>query len=189
MEDKRDRRSQRTRRALGDAFVELLMEKGYQNISIKEIIDRADVGRSTFYSHYSDKGELFLSQLDRLINLLTQHIPQELSTGNPFFPSLGLFKHVKQERKLYKLLVSDAGVDVLTKYLQKSLEEKIGESLLASKQDHEVPIPVIANFLSGSFLSLIRWWLDQKLIYSPEQMDEMFQKLALPGVEQSTKAN
>lgn len=185
MSDKNDRRSQRTRQALGNALVELMMERGYDGISIKDIIERANVGRSTFYSHYVDKDELFASQLDRVVNVLSQHVPEENSNGNPFFPSLGLFQHIQEQKKLYKILAWGTGVDVLTRHLQKSLSEKIEERLLTSGQTYEVPLPIIANFLSGSFLSLIKWWLDNKLIYSPEQMDEMFQKLSLPGITQA----
>jgi AcrR family transcriptional regulator len=183
MKVKNDRRSQRTRQALGDALVELMMEKGYDAVSIKDIIEHANIGRSTFYSHYADKDELFAGQMDRLVDLLSQHVPYEPSNGNPYFPSLGLFQHIKQQWKLYKILAWGSGVDVLTKHLQKSMSEKIEQRLLASGQTYEVPTPVIANFLSGSFLSLVKWWLDvNKMSYSPEQMDEMFRKLALPGI-------
>jgi len=183
MKDKNDRRSQRTRQALGDALVELMMERGYDDVSIKDIIDRANVGRSTFYSHYADKDELFVGQLDRLMEVLSRHIPQELSDGNPFFPSLGLFQHIKEQWKLYRILAWGSGVDVLTKHLQRTMSEKIEQRLLAYGQDYEVPVPILANFLSGSFLSLVKWWLDNKMTYSPEQMDEMFQKLALRSVK------
>jgi len=182
MDDKNDRRSQRTRRALSDALVELMMEKGYDTISIKDIIERANVGRSTFYSHYADKEELFVSQLDRLIELLSRHIPQDQAETNPFFPSFGLFQHIQEQRKLYKILTWGSGADVLTRHLQNSLSEKIEERLSASGQKYDVPIPAIANFLSGSFLSLIKWWLDNKLTYSPEEMDGMYQKLAFRGM-------
>ena len=184
MIDKNDRRSQRTRQALGDAFVELLMERGYDAISVKDVIERANVGRSTFYSHYADKDELFVGQLDRLMELLGQHIPQEHTEGNPFFPSLGLFQHIKQQQKLYRILAWGSGVDVLTKHLQKSMTEKIEQRLLQAGQVYEIPTPIIANFLAGSFLSLVKWWLDNKLAYSPEKMDEMFQKLALAWIRQ-----
>lgn len=184
MIDKNDRRSQRTRQALGDAFVELLMERGYDAISIKDVIERANVGRSTFYSHYADKDELFVGQLDRLMELLGQHIPQEHTEGNPFFPSLGLFQHIKERQKLYRILAWGSGVDVLTQHLQKSMTEKIEQRLLRPGQVYEIPTPIIANFLAGSFLSLVKWWLDNKLAYSPEQMDEMFQKLALAWIRQ-----
>lgn len=184
MIDKNDRRSQRTRQALGDAFVELLMERGYDAISIKDVIERANVGRSTFYSHYADKDELFVGQLDRLMELLSQHIPQSHTEGNPFFPSLGLFQHIQQQQKLYQILAWGSGVDLLTKHLQKSMTEKIEQRLLSNGQTYEVPIPILANFLAGSFLSLVKWWLDNKLTYSPEQMDEMYRKLALAWTRQ-----
>jgi AcrR family transcriptional regulator len=185
MQDKNDRRSQRTRQALGDAFVELLMEKGYDALSIKDVIERANVGRSTFYSHYAGKDELFVGQLNRLMELLSEHIPHEHTEGNPFFPSLGLFQHIKQQQKLYRILAWGSGVDVLTKHLQKSMTEKIEQRLLQDGQIYEIPTPIIANFLAGSFLSLVKWWLDNKMIYSPEQMDVMFQKLALAGIVQN----
>lgn len=183
---KNDRRSLRTRQALGDALVELMMQKGYDDISIKDIIDHANVGRSTFYAHFMDKDELFSSQLDRLMDLLNQHIPQKLSSGNPFFPSLGLFQHIKQQSKLYKMLAWGSGIDVLTRYLQKLLSKKIQQDLVAGGQTFAIPPAVIGDFLTGSFLSLIKWWLDtNKMTYSPEQMDEMFCKLALPGIAQT----
>jgi len=91
MENKNDRRSQRTQQALGHALVELMTEKGYDAISIKDIIERANVGRSTFYSHYVDKDDLFVSQMDQVMDMLSHH-PQE--RRNPFFPSLGLFQHI-----------------------------------------------------------------------------------------------
>jgi len=181
MNDKNDRRSQRTRQAIGDAFVELMMEKGYDAISIKDIIERANVGRSTFYSHYADKEALFAGQLDRLVELLSQHIPQEHTEANPFFPSLGLLQHIHEQRQLYKMLTWGSGADVLVQHLQNSLSQMIEESLTASGRSFDVHLPVIANFLSGSFLSLVKWWLDNKTTYTPEQMDEMYRKLALPN--------
>lgn len=182
MNDKNDRRSQRTRQALGDAFVELLMEKGYDALSVKDIIERANVGRSTFYSHYADKDELFVGQLDHLMELLSQHLPQAHAEENPLFPSLGLFQHIKQQQKLYRILTWGSGVDVLTRHLQKTMTEKIEQRLAADGKTYAAPFPVIAAFLAGSFLSLVRWWLDNKVSYSPEEMDGMYRKLALAGV-------
>ena len=180
---KNDRRSQRTRQALGDALMELMMERGYESVSIKDITDRANVGRSTFYAHYADKNELFASQFDRMIETLIQHALKDASDRNPFFPSLGLFQHVREMWKLYRILSWEPGMNLHAQSLQKSVSEKIEQQLLTSGKKYRFPTAIIANYLAGSLLSMLKWWLDNKMIYPPEQMDEMFCKLALPGIE------
>ena len=183
MSEKQDRRSQRTRHLLSEALVELIREKGYNSITVSDIIGRANVGRSTFYAHYRDKDDLLIGELDRVIDVLDQHIPHESREENSFFPSLGLLRHVGEEYELYKALVWSSGVDLLFKHVQKSLSQRIEQSLQGSGKEFDVPIVVLANFVAGSFLTLLKWWLDNKMIYSPEQMDEIFQKLTLPGIE------
>jgi AcrR family transcriptional regulator len=187
MRSKNDRQSQRTRQALGDALLDLMMEKGYRAVSIKDIIDRANVGRSTFYAHYADKDELFESQLNRMVEMLIQHTPPAILERNPFFPSLGLFQHVQQQWKLYKLLSWEAGNTLHINHLQKSISDRIEQRIAADGKTYELPIPILANFLAGSLLSLLKWWLDNKMVYTPEQMDEMFRKLALPGITEIAK--
>jgi AcrR family transcriptional regulator len=181
MNDKNDRRSQRTRQLISDAFVELLLEKGYDAMSIRDVIERANVGRSTFYSHFKDKEELFASQLDRLLETLSRHLPLHVEQ-NPYFPSLGLFQHIREQQKLFRALAWTSGMDVSTRHLQKSMTEKIEKKLRADGKTYQIPIPVMANFLAGSFLTLVKWWLDNKMIYSPEEMDAMYRSLALPGI-------
>jgi AcrR family transcriptional regulator len=165
---------------LSEALVQLIQEKDYSSITVSDIIERANVGRSTFYAHYQDKDDLFLDQLDRVIEFLSQ----DTSEGEelPFFPSLGLFRHVGDHFELYKALVWSSGMDLLTKHLQKSLSQRVELELKNSELEYEVPVPILANFLTGSFLSLLKWWLENKRIYSPEQMDDIFRKLALPGI-------
>jgi AcrR family transcriptional regulator len=186
MSDKQDRRSQRTRHLLSEALVELIREKGYNSITVSDIIDRANVGRSTFYAHYRDKDDLLAGELDRVIDVLDRHIPHKLREENSLFPSLGLFRHVREQYELYKALVWSSGVDLLFKHVQKSLSQRIEQSLQGSGKDFDIPVPIVANFVAGSFLTLLKWWLDNKMIYSPEQMDEIFQKLTLPGIERAS---
>ena len=186
MKVKNDRQSQRTRQALGDALLQLMHEKGYRAVSIKDIIDRANVGRSTFYAHYADKDDLFESQLNQMLEMLIQETPHDVSEANPFFPSLGLFKHVQEQWELYKILSWEFGSNLHINHLQKSISDRIEQHLLSERQRYKLPLPVIANFLAGSLLSLMKWWLDNKMIYSPEQMDEMFRQLSLPGIAQIT---
>lgn len=178
---KQDRRSQRTRHVLSAAFVELLKEKGYSAITVSDIIARADIGRSTFYSHYRDKDDLFVNELDRVIEALNNGIPDQDEL--PFFPSLGLFRHVGEQYELYKALVWTPGIDLLIKHLQASLGQRIEEGLHKARRDFNIPLPILANFIAGSFLTLLKWWLENRMIYSPEEMDAMFKRLTLAGIE------
>ena len=181
MNDKHDRRSQRTRHLLSAAFVELLREKGYSAITVSDIIERANVGRSTFYSHYRDKDDLFVHELDRVIELLNERTPNQEDL--PFFPSLGLFKHVGHEYELYKALLWTPGIDLLIKHLQTSLSQRIEQNLQKKRRDFSVPPPILANFIAGSFLTLLKWWLENKMIYSAEEMDGIFKTLTMKGIE------
>lgn len=181
MNHKHDRRSQRTRHLVSAAFVQLLREKGYSAITVSDIIERANVGRSTFYSHYRDKDDLFVSELDRVIEVLENQTPTDKRI--PFFPSLGLFRHIGEEYELYKALLWTPGIDLLIKHLQTSLSHRIEEGFQQTDKDYEISRPVLANFVAGSFLTLLKWWLENKMIYSPEQMDIMFKKLTIAGIE------
>ena len=182
MNEKNDRRSQRTRQLLSAAMVELIREKDYSSITVNDIIERANVGRSAFYAHYRDKDDLFVGELDRVIELLSHRIPGQ--EDMPFFPSLGLFRHVGDEYELYKALVWTPGIDLLMKHMQKSLSERIEQGLKNSGKEYDVPLAVLANFVAGSFLTLLKWWLENKRVYSPEQMDEIFRKLTLAGIHE-----
>jgi len=181
MTDKQDRRSQRTQRLLSDAFVQLLREKGYNEITVSDIIARANIGRSTFYSHYRDKDDLFVNELDRVIEALSHQIPEQEEM--PFFPSLGLFRHVSEQYELYKALLWTPGIDLLIKHMQKSLSSRIEQGLQQSKKEWETPLPILANFIAGSFLTLLKWWLENKMIYSPEEMDQIFKRLIRSGAD------
>lgn len=185
MSEKNDRRSQRTRYSLSAALVELIREKDYNSITVNDIIERANVGRSTFYAHYRDKDDLFLGELDRVIEVLGQRIPGQ--DDMPFFPSLGLFQHVSEEYELYKALVWTPGIDLLIRHMQKSLTHRVEQGLQSSGKEYAVPLPILANFITGSFLALLKWWLENKKKETPEQMDDMFRKLILSGMEAQTR--
>jgi AcrR family transcriptional regulator len=166
---------------LSEALVQLIQEKDYSTITVSDIIDRANVGRSTFYAHYSDKDALLLDQMDRVIEFLSQGSLH--SQDFPYFPSLGFLQHVGGDHyELYKSLVWGPGMDLITKHLQKSLSQKVEQGLQNSGRDFDVPLPILASFVTGSFLNLLKWWLENKRVHSPEQMNEYFMKVTLPGV-------
>ena len=181
-----DRRVQRTRQLLRDALVSLILEKGYQKITIQDIIDHANVGRSTFYSHYRDKDDLLLSGFDELAHDLHRHMRSPDTTGDDdghLLHSLEFFIHACNNRELYIAMSESGGgdliLDIARQHMQNHIEVHLNQ--FPSIGD-EIPLPVITNFLAGSLLSMISWWLEQNLPYSPEEMDEMFNALAMPGI-------
>jgi AcrR family transcriptional regulator len=182
---KADRRATRTRRSLSDALHELIMEKRFDSITVQNVIDRADVGRSTFYAHYRDKEDLFLSGWQRLLEGFAQHIEWEKAArGERFVPVAGLFCHVQDVHKFYKALARSRKTAMLFKtghsYLSESIERAL-TSWLADKPPPSLPVPVVSNYLASEILALLKWWLDHDMPHTPERMDEMFHQLVAPG--------
>lgn len=183
MSDKTDRRSLRTRHLVGRAWLELIREKGYDAITVNDIIARANVGRSTFYAHYRDKDDLFVKEVDRVIDALHSDALRDPRDEGWYFPSLGLFRHVGDEYELYRALLWSSGMDLFVREMQKSLARRIERGLQESGNTYEIPIPALATFVASSFLALLKWWLENKMVHSPEEMDDMFKKLVRSGFQ------
>lgn len=183
-EKKEDRRSKRTRKLLSNALIALMMEKRYNKITVQDIIDRADVGRSTFYAHYQDKDDLLVSDFEDMLNGLEQHLGEDGETTSATFSTLAMFRHVGEHSELYKALIWGGAGEFFFKKIQLHLSKRVEDHLATQITDQEVLplLPVIANYLVGSFLTLIQWWIDNDRPYSPERMDEIYQQLAMPGV-------
>ena len=116
-----DRRIRRTRQLLLNTLVDLILEKGYETITIQEIIDRADIGRSTFYFHFQDKEDLLLSGFENLresYEVFYKHLSPS-QTGWDF--SLALFQHAEQNRQLIKALLGKQAGDALLRHSEKNL--------------------------------------------------------------------
>ncbi len=122
-----DRRVQKTRKLLQDALIELVAEKSYESVTIREILDRANVGRSTFYAHFQDKDQLLHSILDRLNELFEQHEKLFLDAKNNFgnadimnlthelSHTLSLFKFIGQNHRFFKAMLGNRGYGIFAK--------------------------------------------------------------------------
>ncbi len=184
-QDKQDRRSQRTRQLVNSAMMELLSEKGYEAITVQDILDRAGIGRSTFYSHYFDKEDVHASMMEQMLAGMTQQLSKR-NAGREIIPSLELFQHIYQDRPHFQAVAgSGPAGERLWETMQTALS-KIMEQTLASadagKNPASIPLPVISSYLAGAFLNLLKWWVKSGMPYSPEEMDRIFRQLALPGV-------
>ena len=192
MQTKRiDRRVQRTRQLLSSALMSLIVEKGYDSVTVQDIIDRANLGRSTFYAHYQDKEDLLLSGIDEVVHSLIWG--DEASSKNErgkevtrrILSTEPIFRHAQEEFRLHTAIFGGRGMDVMIKEIQYHLcshiEEQINQ-LLPEGETPLVELSVISNYLAGALLTLLVWWLENNMPYPPERMDALFQELSMPGV-------
>jgi AcrR family transcriptional regulator len=197
----------RSRRLIVQALYALMGEKRYDQITVQDIIDRADVGRSTFYAHFLDKEDLLVGEFQRVLAELEAQEPnahaahtgskRTAASGGDLLPSLPLFRHVHDHQALYAALVRGHAVELIYRtahrYLRESVERRLGTNtstggdsipaLRAASVTRCVPVTVLAEYLAGTFLTLTRWWLENGLLYSPEEMHAMFLQLAGPTVD------
>jgi AcrR family transcriptional regulator len=183
-QDKQDRRSQRTRRLVISAMMELMAEKSYDAITVQDLLDRANIGRSTFYSHYFDKEDVLASVAEQMLEMLRKPLSQR-GARQGILPSLELFQHALQNQQHFRAMLRGRAREVLWDAAQASLSRTIEQALAASFAKNlspSVPLPVLSQYLAGAFLNLLKWWIETEMPYSAAQMDDMFQQLALPGV-------
>jgi AcrR family transcriptional regulator len=193
-EHKIDRRVQRTQHSLQEALVTLILEKGYDDITVQDILDRANMGRSTFYAHYHDKEDLLLRSFHELLDAFQRQyvqmnlpIADPVQTGKDF--SLFFFRHADSHRSLFKAMIGEQGGKVILDHTQKYLTKFIRDHIAAQLPDRQkgLPVDILAHYIASSYLALLTWWLDHDLSYTAEQMDALYQKLVFPGIREMLK--
>jgi AcrR family transcriptional regulator len=180
-----DRRTQRTQQTLFDALIDLLKVKHYDAISVKDIIEKANVGRSTFYAHFQTKDDLLKSGFERVLDMLLEQVIFDEANRILTLDSAPLFRHAQIHAELYRTLAWGTGFEVITTQGQASLGEKFGQRfslLVSSDQQPAVPLSALCYSLSGSLLILLKWWLENGMPCTPETMDGIFQQLVMPGI-------
>jgi len=185
-----DRRVQKTRKLLQNALVELILEKGFESVRIQDILDRANVGRSTFYFHFQDKRELLHSCFEELHNTLEQHAAR-VSSGemnlediHPEF-SLKLFQFVERNRTLFKALLGKQDAltfadDFLFSYIKEPFRMRMAHHKLTSIA---LPHDLVTHYFAYAFIGTIKWWLSQDESCTAEEVDKYFEQLVMPSVK------
>ena len=180
-----DRRAARTRKALHGALMALILRKGYDAITIQDIIDEADVGRSTFYAHYTGKEDLLRRGFQTLRAELTeaQHATRARagSQDRPLAFSLAMFEHASGYRDVYRALVGGRGGVVALSEIRRALAEIVRKDL-AVGEGEAVPQEVRVDFIVGTFLTVLTWWLERRPGLSPVEADAIFRQLAIAGI-------
>lgn len=178
-----DRRVRRTRAAIQDALTELILEKGYDSVTVSDIIERADIGRSTFYSHFTDKRDVFDDTISELAGFLRAHPG---GVGAIFSFSLPLFDHIVEQRHMIRALFGRGGHSVAMETTTSALSAVIRDDLkarLVGKNIDQAKLSMLVAFVVGAYVSVVTHWLDSKHSYSAAQLDEAFRAFVIPGVE------
>jgi len=172
---------------LSNALFMLIVEKGYDAITVQDITERADVGRATFYLHYKDKEELLSASLKQLVNELTQYVePNSESPATYKTLSVRVFQHIARHHALYHALLGESGPPIISirmkRYLTVLIQNYVIMPLLA-RGTAGVDPELLADHAAGSLLALLVWWLDHNLVQSAEEMGTLFWRLITPGIE------
>ena len=178
-----DRRQRKTREAIFAAFSSLLSQKGYSKITVEEILDRADVGRSTFYAHFETKDYLLKALCEELFCHIFDATEKQASNHRHIFscdPPDSVFAHLFQhfsrnDNHILDLLSGENNHLFLT-YFKSGLEELIETQLdtLGIRQAEGLPRDYLRNHVCASFVETLRWWVAHGMVESPRQITDYF---------------
>jgi len=200
MQDRKtDRRVNRTRRLLREALMSLVIDKDFDSLTIEDICDQADVGRTTFYLHYRDKEDLLLECINLTVDELVAQISSvSLSDWQVFAvepesgpslhnPILLIFQHAAGNASLYRLFMTGGSASQTQGRVREIIATAVAQYLRNKFKSEEVainpeiPLDVFTNYFAGSLMGIMSWWLEVGMPYSPAQMTTMFQRLFFPG--------
>lgn len=175
-----ERRKHDTRRKLKAAVIALILEKGYDAVSVQDITDYADLGRGTFYVHYRDKEDI----LWRIVSEGFAQFESEMLTNRADLTPqecehqtwLLIFRYAEQNRDLYRVMLGGKGSALLTQRIQAYLAAVIEQQMQTQRffETLHTPADYLAQFVTGALMRLVIWWLEAPNNYTPAQMAAMF---------------
>lgn len=170
-----DRRQQKTRKAIFMAFGNLLERKRFENITVQEIIDEANIGRSTFYAHFETKDALLKAMCtDIFHHVFTELLPKESDEAyahgmQNLELKLGhILYHLREQKQNLKGILGGESGDLFMQYLKEYLRELF--SLYLDEFNTNIPTDFLLHHLCGSFAEAIKWWLAEDTMHTPEEM-------------------
>jgi AcrR family transcriptional regulator len=181
---KADRRVQRTRKLLQKALIELITERGYDAITIQDIVDRANIGRTTFYLHYNSKDELFMSCHEAIVSefhvgllhplsreeLLSSEFPPEMSSA---------YRHLEEGRALLYPVFQGKDSQLILRQIRDRSAREIEANLrtLFAETESNIPLDILANYLAGAQITLMQWWLEKRRPHTPDDLTKTLYQL------------
>lgn len=184
-----DRRQKKTREAIFKAFGALLQQKSYSRITVQDILDAADIGRSTFYAHFETKDELLKAVCKELFGHIVDsamdgsHTHGLYSEGTaPASVFCHLLQHLQENDNNILGLLCCENSEIFQRYFKDSLNELVRTQVVCQGrgQKPELPPDFLVNHISGSFVEMVLWWLKGGQTYTPEELDRCFRAVIEP---------
>ena len=177
-----DKRVQKTLQALREALLALIVERGYEKTSVQNILDRAQVGRATFYTHYLSKEDLLRKSLDTLQGHLLQEWKRSSKTSeDPLGFSQAFFRHVDSHRRIYRAVVGKESGVIVDRQMRRVLVQLVHAGLPGPR--NEPLSDMAAQFVVGALMSIVTWWLDHNIKLSADDIDRLFVRMARPALK------
>jgi AcrR family transcriptional regulator len=190
----RDRRIERTQQSIRGALLALIQEKGFETLTVQQIIDRANVGRATFYAHFDNKDDLLASGFDDLRASLTARQREAFSRGRTvedrvFGFSEEVFAHTHEYRDVFRAMVGKRSGAAVQRLLHKLLVDLIRADVkgAVTRKDGAVSAEALVHFIAGALFGLLMWWLDGKMRLSVAEVNALFRTLAIPALKAAAR--
>jgi AcrR family transcriptional regulator len=187
-----DPRIRRTRKMMLDSLLSLIIEKGFDAVSVTDIAERAMINRTTFYNHYEDKGDLLERGMEEVLDSLRgaqgepNPDPGAAVRDAPPPALVAVFRHFAENERFYRAMLGPNGVPSFAAKLRQSSEAIIRERLefLAAQSDRKpsVPLELVIQYAVSSYTGIAVWWLEQHMPYSPEQLARYYIQLSAAGL-------
>jgi AcrR family transcriptional regulator len=183
----KDRRVQKTQNLLREALASLIREKNYDSIVVKEILDRANIGRSTFYTHFRDKDELLVSSIhDMFRSVQSPRLPASAkSYERIIWFSLPIFEYHDQHRRMGEARMGTRGRAIIHEHLQKVLAELIADDVRRDFQGRrktagQIPPDLLIQYVASTFILVLNWWVESRSPLPPKEVNDLFRALIVP---------
>jgi AcrR family transcriptional regulator len=184
-----DARVRRTQRRLRDAIVSLIHEKSYPAIAVKEILLRADVGRSAFYAHFSNKDALLASGIEQMLHATAPRaLPASVGPfGTVLSFSFPVFDYIGRHRHAADAKMGGKGRAIVHQHLRRVLSNMIRDDVRQALRAGEglksvIPTDLAAEYLVTTFMLVLNWWVESSSPLSAREVDDVFLRLVVPAV-------
>jgi AcrR family transcriptional regulator len=173
-----DLRVRRTRKQLLEAMISLVIEKGFNSVTVQDISERAMVNRATFYRYYKDKYDLLDQYVEEQYSMQLAYDDTDHQALNPketpADPPEGLvrvWEHIQAHAAFFRVMLGPKGDPTFTQKIRANIEKRVRDSLPDKiKADVSLPLDLCLSYISGASIGLIIWWLESDMPFSPTQM-------------------